>query len=188
MDHVENFTPSKVKRKRIGAAIRPVNNLQTEGEKPVQSQKRGLIGNPRINPKEVRIGRELPKYRVLFNMKSLGGNKGQNLPHNSIDYPETYKHIAMNMHVIQPMAEPLAERSSVYTSQLCRSTFLILIIRLAVIQLIIVSTQTIVVFAICILLLLELTRLSISTSLYIRKRHYKHMQSSSSEMEESLHT
>jgi len=93
----------------------------------------------------------------------------------SIDYRHAYKHIAMNMHVIQPMAEPLSLDISSYMHASARMGAFISTFRVCLFSATIVSTQTASIFAICILLLLELTRLSISTSLYIRKRHYKHI-------------
>ena len=93
----------------------------------------------------------------------------------TIDYRHAYKHIAMNMHVIQPMAEPLSLDISSYMHASARSSSLVSVARVCIFNAVVVSSQTASIFAICILLLLELTRLSISTSLYIRKRHYKHI-------------
>jgi hypothetical protein len=92
----------------------------------------------------------------------------------SIDYDITYKKIATNLHLIQVMGGQLSIERDVLKYRLCRMNFFFHLIRSCFIQMIIVSTQYNNVLAVSLLLLLEVGKASLSTVLYVKRRHYRH--------------
>jgi hypothetical protein len=102
------------------------------------------------------------------------GKKDDDTTKDMIDYEMTYEKITMNMHLIQVMADNLTLKREVYGSRMCRVNFLLHNMRIGVIQLVIVSTQYASVIAVMMLLVLEVSKVSVTSILYIKKRHYKH--------------
>ena len=90
-----------------------------------------------------------------------------------IDYLRTYKEIDYNMHLMVVMANHLKLSRIVFLSLGCRANFLMHTLRLCIYQMLVIVNQYFVRPCVGILIVMELSRVIVTSALYAKKKHYK---------------
>ena len=99
---------------------------------------------------------------------------GSDVKHSkTINYPESYLNISSNFHLLRVMTNPLKLKKQVYESRYCRSIYALNMLRMFLFQIAIISTQGAKGVAIAAVLVVECAKISLTSILYVKTRHYK---------------
>ena len=90
-----------------------------------------------------------------------------------IDYSKTYRHVSYGIDVIKTMSNSMKVQREVYENRACRILYMVHMLRIYMYSIIIISTQGAKGVAIAAVLVVECAKISLTSILYVKKRHYK---------------
>ena len=94
-------------------------------------------------------------------------------PGQMIDFRGTFRNIQRNPHLLGLMTDQIKCEKRVYGSLLCRTGFLFHCLRLSIYQIIVIVGQYMTTTSVVILIVLEASRIVMTSVLYAKKKHYK---------------
>ena len=106
--------------------------------------------------------------------RKLGIKKKEKVSNQKIlDYEKTYKRVEMNIALMASFTSSMRLSKEAYRSQLCRYMICFSYLRLIIMQLVILSSQYTIIFSLMALTSIEITRIVLTLTVYLKHKHTK---------------